>query len=66
MLRIDFKIAILMSGKRQYEIAHGLGWTEGKLSKFVRGIYELRPEEEQQLRCVLGMDTEVIGVTSSE
>jgi hypothetical protein len=54
-MRLDFKIAILKSGRRQFEIAHESGLSEGRLSRFIRGREHLRPEEEQRLRTVLGL-----------
>jgi hypothetical protein len=54
-MRLDFKIAIIRSGQRQYEIAHQSGLSEGRLSRFLRGREQLRPEEELRLRTVLGL-----------
>ena len=58
-MRLDYKLAILKSGRRQYEIAHASGLSEGRLSRFIRGRERLRPEEENRLRTVLGLGTEV-------
>jgi hypothetical protein len=55
-MHLDFKIAIIKSGRRQYEIAHESGLSEGRLSRFIRGRERLRPEEEQKLRAVLGLE----------
>jgi hypothetical protein len=57
-MRLDYKIAIIKSGQRQYEIAHESGLSEGRLSRFIRGREQLRPEEEQRLRIVLGLGAE--------
>jgi hypothetical protein len=54
-VRLDFKLAILKTGRHQYEIARQAQLTEGRLSRFVRGREQLRPEEEQRLREVLGL-----------
>jgi hypothetical protein len=56
-VRLDFKLAILKSGRYQFEIAHDAGLSEGRLSRFVRGREERRPDEERRLRTVLGLDT---------
>jgi hypothetical protein len=58
-MRLDVKIAIIKSGRRQYEIAHESGLSEGRLSRFIRGREHLRPEEEQRLRAVLGLVAEM-------
>jgi hypothetical protein len=58
-MRLDFKIAVLKSGRHQFEVAHESGLSEGRLSRFIRGREQLRPEEEQRLRTVLGLVVEV-------
>ena len=58
-MRLDIKIAIIKTGRRQYEIAHESGLSEGRLSRFIRGREHLRPEEEQRLRMVLGLTATV-------
>jgi hypothetical protein len=55
VMRLDYKLAILKSGRYQFEIAHESGLSEGRLSRFIRGREQLRPEEEQRLRTVLGL-----------
>jgi hypothetical protein len=55
IMRLDYKLAILKSGRYQFEIAHESGLSEGRLSRFIRGREYLRPEEEQRLRRVLGL-----------
>jgi hypothetical protein len=58
-MRLDYKLAILKSGRYQFQIAHDSGLSEGRLSRFIRGREQLRPEEELRLRTVLGLATEV-------
>jgi hypothetical protein len=58
-MRLDYKLAILKSGRYQFEIAHDSGLSEGRLSRFIRGREQLRPEEEQRLRTVLGLGVEI-------
>jgi hypothetical protein len=57
-MRFDYKLAILKSGRYQFEIAHESGLSEGRLSRFIRGREQLRPEEELRLRAVLGLGAE--------
>ena len=54
-MRLDYKLAILKSGRYQFEVAHASGLSEGRLSRFIRGREHLRPEEELRLRTVLGL-----------
>jgi hypothetical protein len=58
-MRLDYKFAILKSGRYQFEIAHESGLSEGRLSRFIRGREQLRPEEELRLRTVLGLQADV-------
>jgi hypothetical protein len=58
-MRLDYKLAILKSGRYQFEIAQASGLSEGRLSRFIRGRERLRPEEELRLRTVLGLPAEV-------
>jgi hypothetical protein len=64
IMRLDFKVAILKSGQRQFEIAHASGLSEGRLSRFIRGRERLRPEEEERLRTVLGLAEDAEGMTA--
>ena len=57
-MRLDVKIAIIQSGRRQYQIAHEAGLSEGRLSRFIQERECLRPEEELRLRTVLGLVAE--------
>jgi hypothetical protein len=58
-MRLDYKFAILKSGRYQFEIVHESGLSEGRLSRFIRGREQLRPEEELRLRTVLGLQADV-------
>jgi plasmid maintenance system antidote protein VapI len=57
-MRLDIKLAIVKSGRHQYDIARELGVPESTLSKFVRGYGTLRPEQERKLSKLLGLPTE--------
>jgi plasmid maintenance system antidote protein VapI len=57
-MRLDIKLAIVKSGRPQYVIAQELGVPESTLSKFVRGYGALRPEQEQKLTEMLGLQGE--------
>ena len=51
---IDLKVAILKSGKRQWEIAREARISESKLSKHLRGYGTLTDAEKHRLEEVLG------------
>ena len=48
-MRRDVKVAILKSGRRQYEIAQELGIPESTLSKYVRGYGVLSQDHTSKL-----------------
>jgi hypothetical protein len=55
MTHLDIKIAIIRSGRHEYEIARTLGVSENALSKFIRGHGNLRPEQVDKLFELLGL-----------
>ncbi len=55
-MRLDIKVAIVKSGRAQYEFAHEIGVSESRLSKFIRGYGTLRPEQAQKLAELLGLE----------
>ncbi len=69
-MRLDLKLAIVQSGRPQYEVAQELGVSESQLSKFIRGYGTLRPERIEKLRALLELGTEdeefVYGKTTKE
>ena len=57
-MRLDIKMAILKSGRRQYEIAQELGVPESSLSKFVRGYGSLSQDCVTKLNQLIGLSQE--------
>ena len=57
-MRLDIKLAIVKSGKPQWQITQAIGVSEHALRKFVRGHGKLRLEQEQQLNELLGLQGE--------
>ncbi len=55
MERLDLKVAIIRSGRHQYEIARAIGVSENALSKFICGHGILRPEHLEKLNTLLGL-----------
>jgi transcriptional regulator with XRE-family HTH domain len=55
MGRLDLKVAIIRSGRHQYEIARAIGVSENALSKFICGHGTLRPEHLEKLNTLLGL-----------
>ncbi len=60
-MRLDFKLAVIKSGRPQYEIAREVGVPESRLSKFIRGYGSLRPEQVEKLASILGLEQESAG-----
>src|SRR5687768_6850512 len=63
-MRIDIKIAVLKSGRRQYEPAQAPGVPESTLSKYVRGYGVLSQGHATKLFQLIGLDEE--GNTGAE
>jgi hypothetical protein len=59
-MRIDVKVAIVRSGRRQFEIAAEAGIPELRLSKYVHNRVALSDAEEQKLFAVLGLSGEEV------
>ena len=57
-MRLDLKLAIVKSGRPQYEIARELGVPESSLSKFIGGYGSLRPEQVKKLEAILRVEEE--------
>lgn len=51
---IGLKMAILRSGRSQWEIARDIGISETRLSRILRGRVEVRDEEREALARILG------------
>jgi hypothetical protein len=62
----DLKLAMLKSGKRQWEIAQEAGISESKLSKHLHGYAPLNDTERERLDEVLGQATGKPGVSNVE
>ena len=59
-MRLDVKVAILKSGRKQYEITQELGVPESTLSKYVRGYGVLSQDYATKLAQLIGLEEEVI------
>jgi predicted transcriptional regulator len=57
-MRLDVKVAILKSGRRQYEIAQELGIPESSLSKYIRGYGLLSHSHTSKLAQLIGLSQE--------
>jgi hypothetical protein len=55
VMRIAVKLAILQSRRPQYEIAQAIGVSEYRLSRYVHGRAELKPEQEAKLEELLNL-----------
>jgi inorganic triphosphatase YgiF len=54
-MNVTLKLAILKSGKRQWQIAREADIHESRLSKFVQGYGRLNETEKRRLEVVLGV-----------
>jgi plasmid maintenance system antidote protein VapI len=52
---MDIKVAILKSGRQQYQIAQAIGVSEYRLSRYVHGRAKLQPDQEAKLAEMLGL-----------
>jgi hypothetical protein len=57
-MRTDIKIAIVRSGRRQFEIAAEAGIPEIRLSKYIHNRVALTAAEQKRLLAILGLDQE--------
>ena len=57
-MRLDVKVAIVKSGRRQYEIAQELGIPESTLSKYVQGYGVLSQHHASKLAQLIGLSQE--------
>jgi len=56
-MNLRLKLAILQTGRRQWEIAREVGIQETRLSKYVQGHGHLTDDERRRLWEVLGLGT---------
>ena len=54
MCNTNLKCAIILSGRKGYEIAHKLHWHPTKVSQIVIGAYRPSADEKRQLASILG------------
>jgi hypothetical protein len=57
-MNVALKLAIVKTGRHQWEIAREAGIHEARLSKFIHGYGNLSEGEKQRLEAVLGVPVE--------
>jgi len=57
-MNLALKIAILQTGKRQYEVAKELGWMDSKISRILNGSYTATEEEMKKIAILLNKSVE--------
>ena len=57
---LTLKIKILESRRRQYQIAHSLGWHPTKLSAIIHGAHEPSSSEKEDLAAELDTTVEAL------
>jgi hypothetical protein len=61
--RWNLKWKVIRSGKRQYEVARDAGLSESRLSRFLAGLIELRPDETARLESALASPAKISAET---
>jgi plasmid maintenance system antidote protein VapI len=61
----QLKLAILQSGRKQWEIAREVGIHETRLSKYIQGYGHLTDDERRRLWEVLGLGADREGDTDA-
>jgi len=54
------KLKILQSGQSQIHLAHGLGISDGYLSKIIKGWIDPKPELKEKIAAALGVQVSAI------
>lgn len=54
--RLDYKLAIVRLGRRQYQVAQLAGLHESTLSAFLTGRIRLKADQVARLQQVLGLE----------
>jgi hypothetical protein len=57
-MNLALKVAILKSGRRQWELARAAGIHEARLSKYIHGYGTLSAGEKERLEALLGVPVE--------
>ncbi len=57
-MNVALKLAIIKTGRHQWEIAREASIHEARLSKFIRGYGNLGKDEKQRLEAMLGVPVE--------
>jgi len=65
-MNLNLKIAILKTGKKNYQIAHAMDWPPSKLSYIVNGIQKATLEEQERLSAVLQVGTAYLFPSSTD
>ena len=58
MFRVEFRILILKSGLKHYELAQRMHWHPSKISSILNGVYTPSSLEKEDLAGVLGCRVE--------
>jgi hypothetical protein len=53
--RLPYRLAILYSGRHQYQVAQDAGLSEHQLSMFLHGRLNLKSDQLTRLQAALGM-----------
>ena len=53
-MRLEFKIGIVSSGLRHYQVAQEMNWSPNKISAVINETYNPTTEEREALAAILG------------
>lgn len=65
-MNLNLKIAILKTGKKNYQIAQAMDWPPSKLSYIVNGVQKPTPEDRERLSAVLQVDVACLFPSSTD
>jgi len=65
-MSLRLKIAILKTGKKNYEIAQAMNWPPSKLSYIINGVQKPTQEDRERLSAVLQVDTAYLFPSSTD
>jgi len=65
-MNLNLKIAILKTGKKDYQFARELDWSPSKLSHIINGVQKPTREEQEKLSTKLQCDVAYLFPSTSD
>lgn len=54
-MHAQLKLAVLLDGRPQYQLARDLGWSESRLCRVIRGVIDATPADRARIAELLGV-----------